>query len=202
MLPGSVAFAGETKVDVLAEITQLTPKPVSSYRNSVPAEIDRIVAKCLEKDRGDRYQHAADLISDLRLLLKRMDSAASSRENAEPFAGQKTGIMGERETRPVTAFGSTVRRNLSSAAAAGAILLTLLIGGFWYFGNSDARQIGSIAVMPFVNESGIPDAEYLCDEMTETLISRLARLRNLNVKARNTVFYYKGKTPDPKTVGK
>jgi len=202
MLTGHVPFAGETKADVLAAIIQLTPKPVSSYRNSLPAEIDRIVAKCLEKDRGDRYQHAVDLISDLRLLLKRSDSAASSHENAEPFAGQKTEIMGARETRPVTAIRSMGRRELIAAAVAGAVLLTLLIGGFWFFGKPGARQIGSIAVMPFVNESGIADAEYLCDGMTETLISSLARLRNLNVKARNTVFYYKGKAPDPKTLGR
>src|SRR5688500_9892425 len=121
MLTGRVPFAGETKADVLAEIIQLTPKPVSSYKNSLPAEIDRIVAKCLEKDRGDRYQHAADLRSDLRLLLKRSDSAASLRTNADLLVGQKTEIMGERERRPVQAFGALGRRTLIGAAVADAV---------------------------------------------------------------------------------
>jgi len=61
--------------------------------------------------------------------------------------------------------------------------------------------INSIAVMPFLNESGNADVEYLSDGMTETLIGSLSQLPNLNVKARSTVFRYKGKTTDAKTIG-
>lgn len=56
--------------------------------------------------------------------------------------------------------------------------------------------------MPFVNESGNADVEYLSDGMTETLIGSLSQLPNLNVKARSTVFRYKGKSTDSKTIGK
>jgi len=55
--------------------------------------------------------------------------------------------------------------------------------------------INSIAVMPFLNESGNADVEYLSDGMTETLIGSLSQLPNLNVKARSTVFRYKGTSP-------
>ena len=65
-----------------------------------------------------------------------------------------------------------------------------------------ANGVESIAVMPFVNESGNADVEYLSDGMTETLISSLSQLPNLNVKARSSVFRYKGKETDPKTIGK
>src|SRR5205807_4257146 len=63
-------------------------------------------------------------------------------------------------------------------------------------------SIQSIAVMPFANESGNADVEYLSDGMTETLIRNLSQLPNLNVKARSSVFRYKGKTTDAKTIGK
>ena len=56
--------------------------------------------------------------------------------------------------------------------------------------------------MPFVNESGNADFEYLSDGMTETLIGSLSELPNINVKARSSVFRYKGKTTDAKTIGK
>ena len=56
--------------------------------------------------------------------------------------------------------------------------------------------------MPFVNDSGNADVEYLSDGMTETLISSLSQLPNLNVKARSSVFRYKGKETDTKTIGK
>src|SRR5215468_356529 len=67
---------------------------------------------------------------------------------------------------------------------------------------SGGATIQSIAVMPFVNESGNADAEYLSDGMTETLISSLSQLPNLNVKARSTVFRYKGKETDAKIIGR
>ena len=65
-----------------------------------------------------------------------------------------------------------------------------------------AKQISSIAVMPFFNESGNADVEYLSDGMTETLIASLSQLPNLNVKARSSVFRYKGKATDAKSIGK
>ncbi len=59
-----------------------------------------------------------------------------------------------------------------------------------------------IAVLPFANESGNADVEYLSEELTETLINSLSQLSNLNVKARSSVFRYKGKTTDVQTIGK
>ena len=52
--------------DVIAEIIQGTPRRVSSFNSSVPEDMDRIIAKCLEKDRDERYQTAADLLADLK----------------------------------------------------------------------------------------------------------------------------------------
>ncbi|MGD9561604.1 MAG: hypothetical protein AB7F88_04465 [Pyrinomonadaceae bacterium] len=85
-----------------------------------------------------------------------------------------------------------------------AALSVLILGGFFgyrYF-NSSTKQIESIAVMPFVNDSGNAEMEYLSDGMTETLISSLSQVAGLNVKARSSVFRYKGKDTDAKTIGK
>ncbi len=82
-------------------------------------------------------------------------------------------------------------------------LAVIVLGGFFgYRSITPTKQIDSIAVMPFVNESGNADAEYLSDGMTETLISSLTQLPSLNVKARSAVFRYKGKETDTKTLGK
>jgi len=62
--------------------------------------------------------------------------------------------------------------------------------------------IQSIAVMPFVNENGNADVDYLSDGMTETLISSLSELPNMNVKSRSSVFRYKNKALDARTIGK
>jgi TolB-like protein/tetratricopeptide (TPR) repeat protein len=93
------------------------------------------------------------------------------------------------------------RRGLIFAMCA-LLVAGLAIAGYFYFSRKNNRTIQSIAVMPFVNESGNADVEYLSDGMTETLISSLSQLPNLNVKARSSVFRYKGKEINPQTIGK
>ena len=80
-------------------------------------------------------------------------------------------------------------------------LAVIVLGGFFgYRYVTQAKQINSIAVMPFVNDSGNPETEFLSDGMTETLINSLSQIPNLSVKARSSVFRYKGKEIDPKKV--
>ena len=80
------------------------------------------------------------------------------------------------------------------------LLISLGLGYWLFFRAGGVKQIESIAVMPFVNESGNPDVEYLSDGMTETLIGKLSQLPNLTVKARSSVFRYKGKEFDLRKV--
>ncbi len=81
-------------------------------------------------------------------------------------------------------------------------LLAIGVFAFWFSSNRPTKQIESIAVMPFVNESGNADVEYLSDGMTETIIGSLSQLPNLNVKARSSVFRYKGRETNLLTIGK
>ena len=95
--------------------------------------------------------------------------------------------------------GSFDKRLLLAPLAIGVILL----GGFIaYRYLTPPKQIGSIAVMPFVNESGNAELEYLSDGMTETLIKSLTNLPMLSVKPRSSVFRYKGKDTDLQTIGR
>jgi TolB-like protein/Flp pilus assembly protein TadD len=87
-------------------------------------------------------------------------------------------------------------------AMAAVIAVALIAGDLYWPREKNRAQIESIAVMPFVNESGNADVEYLSDGMTETLISSLSQLPNLNVKPRSSVFRYKGKETNPQTIGK
>ena len=75
------------------------------------------------------------------------------------------------------------------------------IVSYFYFSRRSNSEIQSIAVMPFVNAGSNPDVEYLSDGMTETLINTLSQLPDLSVKARSSVFRYKGREVEPQTVG-
>lgn len=67
-------------------------------------------------------------------------------------------------------------------------------------GAATSTPITSIAVMPFKNESGNSEGEYLSDGMTESLINRLSQLPQLKVIAQNSTFEYKGKQFNPQEV--
>jgi serine/threonine protein kinase len=71
MLSGRVPFVGETTADVIAEIVQGTPPPVSRYNCAVPGEIDWVINKSLEKELDRRYQTAGEVLQDLRRLSNR-----------------------------------------------------------------------------------------------------------------------------------
>jgi serine/threonine protein kinase len=62
---GQRPFAGETAAAIAAAILTQEPQPLTRHRSDVPDELQRIVRKCLEKDRDRRYQSAADLRIDL-----------------------------------------------------------------------------------------------------------------------------------------
>src|SRR5205085_5012192 len=94
---------------------------------------------------------------------------------------------------------STAKRKWWLIALLSLVVLAAGFFGFRYFSLS-SKQIESIAVMPFVNESGNAEVEYLSDGMTETLIGSLSQLPHLNVKARSSVFRYKGKEVEPQQV--
>lgn len=60
----------------------------------------------------------------------------------------------------------------------------------------------ALAVLPFTNGNADPELEYLCDGISESLITNLSQLPGLRIMARSTVFRYKGKEADPQTVAK
>ena len=97
-----------------------------------------------------------------------------------------------------------VKKSRALLAITIAVILVVGLGwmGYTYYDNNRAHQIGSIAVMPFENIGGNPDIEYLSDGITESLINSLSQMPTLAVKARSSVFAYKGKIATPQQLAK
>jgi TolB-like protein/Flp pilus assembly protein TadD len=105
------------------------------------------------------------------------------------------------EPQPVLAAAPRWR-SLAVLGAAIVLIGAAAFGLYRYISTpSAAGRIGSIAVMPFVNETGNPELEYLADGMTETLIASLGSLPDLSVKSRSSVFRYKGQDRDARSIG-
>jgi TolB-like protein/Tfp pilus assembly protein PilF len=113
-----------------------------------------------------------------------------------------TTVLPATQTPGTTRDLSKPTRNVLALALVGLLLGVVAVAGYFYVSRNHKTAIESIAVMPFVNEGGDPELEYLSDGMTETLIRSLSQLPNVNVKARSSVFRYKGKATDAKTIGK
>ncbi|HSI87537.1 MAG TPA: hypothetical protein VK918_00650 [Pyrinomonadaceae bacterium] len=141
-----------------------------------------------------------------------MDEPATAILPAPSAAGGLTHPTDESELKTAmlrpsaTGGGSDSARGFDKRLLGFPILFAIIVlGGFLgyrYFSTPSTKQIDSIAVMPFVNESGNADVEYLSDGMTETLINSLSKIPNLSVKARSTVFSYKGQISDPADIGR
>ncbi|CAN5793563.1 hypothetical protein BH24ACI1_BH24ACI1_01890 [soil metagenome] len=213
LLSGKKAFEGENAMDVISSILQKEPVPLSRLMPDVPNEIERIVSKALRKDCEERYQTAKDLMIDLKDARQDFEFQNKLERTSSPNREEaKTQVFNAATSDVASALTSSaeyvvkeIKQHKRGAAIALLVLLLASIGsGYWYFSNrsTNTKQIESIAVMPFVNQSGNADTEYLSDGMTETLISSLSQLPKLNVKARSSVFRYKGKETDAQTIGK
>lgn len=185
MATGGMAFRGETSGIIFDAILNRAPAPAIRINPQVSPRLDDTINKLLEKDRDIRYQSAAELKADLKRLKRDSDS-----HNSMVVAPAPT-------PRPRIMKWAIA----ASALVAVGLIATLLVLKSGRLGGSGG-EIESLAVLPFVNAGGNADAEYLSDGMTESLINSLSQLSNLSVKARSTVFRYKGKDETPQQVGK
>ena len=182
MATGALPFRGESSAVIFKAILDATPTPAVRLNPDVPAELERIINKALEKDRNLRYQHAADMRTDLQRLKRDTESRTVVATQASPEKTLK-------------------RRKLWILLAACIAVIGLATIGTWYLRSDRGAQIDSIAVLPFTNGGGDANTDYLSDGITEALIGSLAYVPELKVRSRNSVFHYKGKEIDVRKVG-
>jgi serine/threonine-protein kinase len=175
---GRRAFPGKSAGDTMAAILKEDPAAIADSGKQAPAELERVIDRCLAKNPAQRFHSAHDLAFALRSIL----STTGEQKPAAPLQGGRRRVM------------------LSIAA----IILVILVAaaGLFYWRSRNAQSIDSLAVLPFANMGGSPDADYLSDGITESLIDSLSQLPNLKVMSRSAVFRYKGKEADPRTAGR
>jgi eukaryotic-like serine/threonine-protein kinase len=96
MATGRQAFGGETSAELFDGILNRSPIPAVRLNPEIPAELERIINKSLEKDPGLRYQHAADLRSDLQRLKRDTESgrrAVSPAPDFVPGGGSSASVI-------------------------------------------------------------------------------------------------------------
>jgi len=109
MVTGRRPFAGADRADVLESLIRRNPPPMTDSARPVPADLERLVLKCLAKDVGERYQDTRDLLADLRALRRKLEF----REYSETF---------EPAPRPAR------RPSRRAVAAAGGAVVLIAVG--------------------------------------------------------------------------
>nr|MDQ5872187.1 protein kinase [Acidobacteriota bacterium] len=172
LLSGKKAFKRETSAETMAAILRDEPPELSESGRNISPALDRIVQHCLEKDRDHRFQSARDI-------------AFALSETSGPAAASGAQAARKRPRRGRLAIGLGV-----VALAAAALWLR------------PGKTIDSLAVLPFVNAGGDPNAEYLSDGITESLINSVSQIPGIRVVSRASAFHYKGKDVGARAVGR
>jgi len=185
MVARRLPFFGQTPTDRIAAILEREPEPLSKRRRGIPPEMEKIVHRALAKDKDKRYARTSDIAEDLRQLRATL--------------GEERPL---RLALPMPARGLLFSRRRVAVTLATLLLAVAAVAGLYYLrSGSGGAAIDSIAVLPLANVGGSADAEYLSDGITESLINSLSQLPNLKVMSRSSVFRYKGRETDARTVG-
>jgi serine/threonine-protein kinase len=176
MLTGVRAFRGKTLAAQFDAILNQPLPPVRTLAPSVSPELERVVAKATEKDRGLRYQTVAEMRQDL----KRIQPHSATTEKRKP------------------PLKRNARWLLPVAAALG---LAGIAGGVFWKTHSGAAPIRSIAVLPLETISAGAE-DYFTDGMTAELIEAMMRIHGWRVISRTSSMQYKNAHKGLPTIAK
>ncbi len=216
---GKKPFEGDSIVKSLHSLIYESAPQIRDLNPLAPADLQRIIRRCLAKDKEERYQTIKDVAIELKELRRDLETTAhsdtavpppvSSEDTSSTDSGStiKSTAARSASVSPAASSAEYVAQGLKRHKLVVAIALLILIAAvalFAYYlraGKSDVA-IHSIAVLPFQNKSSDADTEYLSDGLAESLIYRLSQLPNLKVSPTSSVMRYKGKDTDISQIAK
>lgn len=166
MVTGRLPFKGDYEQAVLYSILNEALEPLTAVRAGVPMELDRIVGKALAKEPGERYQHADELIADLRTLKKSLEGGATSR----------TGAAGAAKPSKRRLAKILIPVCVAAAAVVAFVILRPVL-----YGGAIAGGRRPVAVIAFENQTGDAQYDNLKKVIPNLLITSLEQSKYLQV---------------------
>jgi len=169
MATGVPPFRGETVGMIASAILNQDPTAPPRLNPNVPARLEAIIDRTLEKDRNLRYQHAADSCADLQRVKREADSKRSTSEHTE-VAGAPNAWSDEQTSHRTTITVPIAHRKLIVAASVGVALLVLAIASYSLYLMLNAKRtepFGSFTITQLTNAGDTvaaaisPDGKYL-----------------------------------------
>ena len=166
MVTGHVPFEGDTPLSVAHKQAYEPPEDPAKLNPQLPEDLDRVILRCLEKDKGKRYQSAEELRSDLEKV-----------EKSVPTAAQPLPIR-----KPTTSKQITVRLPSKKVWIPAIIVLVAVVAFVvWQFIPESEGAKRTVAVIGFKNQTGEADLDYLREAIPHLLITSLEQSKRLRV---------------------
>jgi len=211
MATGFLPFTGESTGALFEAILHKEAMKAVRLNMGVPAELQRIIDKAMEKDRDFRYYTAADLRGDLKRLKR--DSSSGKVKTASPTSVEEQissarvssghqKLASSPEAPPTLGVTRTSRR-LAYAVGIGLALLLTIAGLFWYRKISSVPAARpSLAVLPLKNLSTEPDSFYFSDGMSEEISTKLSKIKGVDLASRDAIAALKGTEKTTPAIGR
>ncbi len=183
MATGQRAFLADSRIETLSAILKEEPDAGAIERAGLPAEMDRILRRCLEKRPENRYHSAADLAHDLRSV------AAEGASVPRPLRLPARGGLSLPKAAVVAALA------LALLGIAALLLPGLRPGGA-------TRPPRTLAVLPFRGIGQDASLQHFGLGLADSLIGQLASLRDLTVRPTSAIARYETEAAEAQEVGK
>jgi serine/threonine-protein kinase len=192
MLTGRLPFEGETPLSVAMKHKGVTPEEPIQYNTQISDDLNRVILRCLEKEKDKRYQNAKDVSSELENI-----------EKGVPATKEKVPKRKSKTTQGISSIFGWKNLLLPAAIILVIVAIGVIVWQLLLQKESLPLLSGkpSIAVLPFEDMSPQKDQEYLCDGMTDEIIAKLSALEGWKVISRTSVLRLKEKDIDIKEIG-
>ena len=198
MATGKKPFATGNVITTLDAV--LNQKPVSplSHNPSLPRDLEGIIGRAMEKDRGHRYPNALALKGDLQSLRRETETGLTKsgmRRPALPYRLATTTFQTSRKFSTYLLLGVS------------GLLLTVLVAiGAWWFKQRQMADAGAarntIAVLPLQNMNGDISVEFLRFALADEIANTLTYTRTLDVRPSSVTRKFVGNDVDPQKAGR
>ncbi len=195
MATGQLPFRGDSTAAIFDAILNRAPVAPVRLNPDVPADLERVINKCLEKDRNLRYQSAAEMRADLQRLKRDSDSGKSA------VATEPTPVSRNRRLHwrlPWIAAGAV------GVGVIAAIAMAVFFSQSRHPAVSrvDSASPTAIAVLPFQNAGSDKDADFLRLALPDEIANTLSYVQSFSIRPFATTSKYNGPNVDLQQAGR